>query len=147
MHERPPRGSRPTALLFPAEPRSFPYRRTVRTVLRTAHILAGGVLLGGNVFGVHGGQLESWWAWTMVTGVLLLLTDLHASLAVLLEVRGVAVALKLLLVALIPLFPAATVFLLGLTLAVGGISSHMSRRYRHRVLWGRELVVTDQRRG
>ena len=133
--------------LFPAEPRGFPYRRAVRTVLRAAHILTGGVLMGGYVFAVPEALLHTWWLGTMVTGLLLFLTDLHATLVILLEVRGLVVILKLLLVALVPWAGDAAPMLLAAALLIGAVSSHMPGRYRHRVLILRERVTPDERHG
>lgn len=135
------------SVFFPEQPRSFPYRRTLRIALRSGHILAGGVLMGGYVFAVGDELLTRWWLATMVSGLLLFLTDLHASFAVLVEVRGVGVVLKLLLVLLMPLAAGAAPVLLAMALVIGAVSSHMPRRYRHHVLWLRGRVIPDERRG
>lgn len=103
--------------------------------------------MGGYVFAVADGLLQSWWILTVASGLLLLLTDLHASFAVLVEVRGVSVMFKLLLVLLIPASADAAPLLLALALAVGAVSSHLPRRYRHRVLWLHGQVIPDERRG
>ncbi|MFQ6023994.1 MAG: hypothetical protein ACE5NW_14845, partial [Acidiferrobacterales bacterium] len=74
--------------LFPEVPRDFSCRRAVRTGLRTAHIFTAGTLLAGYIFDQPASVLEPWLLGTVISGLLLLATDLHASLAVLLEVRG-----------------------------------------------------------
>ncbi len=135
------------AALFPRVPRDFPFRRGVRTGLRAAHILTAGVLLGGYLFDQPAPVLEPWLVGTIVSGVLLLATDLHASLGILCEVRGLSVLLKLGLLTLIPVFWDARIALLVIALVIGVVSSHMPSEYRHKVLLFRNYVVPDQRRG
>ncbi len=61
-------------------------------------------------------------------------TDLHASVAVLCEARGIAVIAKVVLLLLIPVFWEVRVPLLVIILLIGAVSSHMPKRMRHRVL-------------
>ena len=125
-------------ILFPKELRSFPYRRHIRIALRTLHILSGGVLLGGHVFNQPVEALQLWLIATVVSGLLLLLTDLYASATILFELRGVVGILKISLLLLVPVFWPQRVFILMLVLIIGAISSHMTGRLRHRrVLFSR----------
>ncbi len=135
------------ARLFPPVPRGFPLRRTLRTALRAAHILTGGVLLGGVLFDQSPQALTPWVHGMLLSGFLLFATDLYASLAVLCEVRGVSVLAKLGLTALVPVFWSARLELLTAALLLGAISSHMPGRYRHRVLFLRGRIAPDTRRG
>lgn len=144
--DRPDRGALPPRL-FPAVPRSFPLRRSVRTLLRATHIFAGGVLVGGVVFDQGAAALAPWTHATVLSGLLLFATDLHASLAVLCEVRGASVVLKLILTALVPVLWGARLELLTAALLLGAISSHLPGRYRHHVLFLRGRIAPDTRRG
>ena len=134
------------SLLFPKVPRNFPFRRTVCTTLRTAHILTSGILLGGYFFDQSTVALEPWLLATVISGILLLAADIHASAAVLFEVRGVAVLMKLVLLALVPVFWDARITLMVASLVIGSIVSHMPKRYRHKVLLFRSKIVADERR-
>ncbi len=133
------------SLLFPKIPRSFPFRRTVCIGLRTVHILASGVLLGGYIFAQPSAVLEPWLLATVISGILLLVTDLHASVAVLVEVRGIAVVCKAVLLALVPVFWDARIVLMVASLVIGAIVSHMPKRYRHRILLFRGKLAADER--
>jgi len=125
-------------ILFPKELRSFPYRRNIRITLRTLHILSGGVLLGGHVFNQPVEALHLWLIATVLSGLLLLLTDLYASAAILFELRGVVGILKISLLLLVPIFWQQRIFILMLVLIIGAVSSHMTGRLRHRrVLFSR----------
>ena len=142
-----PASARIFHLLFPACPRDFPFRRTVRILLRTAHVLTAGVLLGGHIFHQQPAVLEPWlWA-TVISGLLVLATDIHASLAVLFELRGIAVLLKIILLFLIPVFWEERILLLVIILMVGVISSHMPKRYRHKLVLFQNRIAPDQRNG
>lgn len=134
-------------VLFPAEPRSFPYRRGIRTLLRALHILTTGVLLGGHIFQQPPELLVPWLWSSIATGLALFATDLYASFSVLLEARGIAVFIKIGLMMLVPVMWDHRVALLTAALIIGAVSSHLPRTYRHRLLFFRDRVVVDQRRG
>lgn len=146
-HKNPFPESRINNCLFPENPRDFPYRRALKTSLRTLHIFAAGTFLGGHIFAVSSTQLEPWlWA-TVLSGLLITMTDLHASFAVLGELRGIAVLVKLLLVLAVPVFWDARVALLIAALVIGAVISHMPGRYRHIQVFLRDRVVADNRKG
>ncbi len=133
-------------LLFPQPPRAPRPRRGLRIALRTAHILTAGVLLGGHVFAVPTAALEPWLWLAVVSGVLLFATDLYASFVVLFELHGLAVLLKLILLALVPVFWEQRVALLIMMLIVGGIVSHLPGRWRHKLVVCRGRLEPYQRR-
>ena len=135
----PPAWLRP---LFPPQPRDFPHRRVLRLGLRTAHILTAGTLLGGVIFDQAWPSLQPWWLAMLVTGALLLLTDLHASCGYLLQVSGLSVLAKIALSAAAGWIPQAALPLLLGALVIGSISSHMPGRYRHRAPeWARDWIA------
>ncbi len=133
--------------LFPVIPRDFPFRRSMRTFLRTIHIFTSGVLLGGLIFNQPMAILEPWLFGAVISGLLLMATDLHASFAVLCELRGLAVIVKIILLILVPVFWEARVQLLIAALVIGSVSSHMPKRYRHKILLFQNHIVPDQRGG
>jgi hypothetical protein len=135
------------SILFPENPRDFPFRRGILMTLRVLHILMAGILLGGHVFDRSIIELEPWLWGTVISGLLILLTDMYASLAILLEVRGLAVLIKVILMLLTSLFWEQRITLLVLALIVGVFSSHMPKKYRHRLLFFSDRIVTDNRSG
>lgn len=134
-------------LLFPPEPRGFPARRTVRAVLRAAHTLAGGLLLGAHLFHASPEAAQFWLQATLASGLAFLFIDLHASCAILLELRGLLVLTKLALTGLVAVFPAQAVPLLGTVLVAGSVGSHLPGRFRHHVWWPGAAVKVDSRTG
>lgn len=133
--------------LFPSLPRSFPFRRGLRTILRALHILTTGVLLGGHIFDQPSEILLVWLWGSIISGLSLYATDLYASCAVVFEVRGIAVFVKLLLLLLVPVMWESRVPLLIAVLIIGAVSSHVPRTYRHRLLFFKDRLVVDERRG
>lgn len=133
-------------LLFPLRPRQFPHRRAACIVLRTAHIMATGIFLGGHVLGVTSAPLEPWLWLSVISGLLLFAIDLHASFVALFEVHGIVVMVKILLLLTLPLFWQHRVALLIVILVIGSISSHMPGRYRHKLLLYSTRLAPYQRR-
>lgn len=135
------------SVLFPTQPRTFPFRRGLRTILRASHVLTTGVLLGGHVFDQPSEVLIMWLGASLISGLLLFATDLHASCAIAFEVRGFAVLIKILLLLLVPILWEFRVPLLVAILFIGVVSSHLPGTYRHRLLFFRDNLVVDERRG
>ena len=134
-------------LLLPEEPRDFPGRRMTRSILRTVHILGGGVLIGAYLFQQPQDVIQPWYITATLSGLLLFLTDLHASFAVLFEWRGLSIFSKIGLLLLLPLMPGFEIAILVLILTIGSLSSHLSRKFRHRLWLPLPDVSQDQRHG
>ena len=133
--------------LFPENPRDFPGRRLSRSVLRAVHILGGGVLIGAYLFDQPAEVIQVWFRVATVSGMLLFLTDLHASLTIVFEWRGASIMAKIGLLLLVPLFPGYEISILVSILAIGSLSSHLSRRFRHRLWWAVPGIKADERHG
>ncbi len=117
--------------LAPRPPRTFRGLRAVQVAARTVHVVAMGLVLGGVAYSVPEPALTSAIALTIASGLLLLGVDLWKSGAYLYQGNGVAVLLKLALLGLGALFPAARLeFYLAAT-AVASIGSHMPKSWRH----------------
>jgi hypothetical protein len=137
--------SRFLSFLFPSKPRDLPFRITIRILTRSLHIMAVSILLGGHFFDQPVVTLEPWlWA-TVITGTIILLTDLHSSFAFLFEVRGIAILIKIIILLLIPIFWEQRIALLISILFIGAISSHLPKRYRHKSFIINDYINSDQR--
>ena len=139
--------SRLLTVLFPEQPREFPHRMAMRLSLRALHIMTTGVFLGGHIFHQPISVLEPWLWVAILSGLAILLTDIYSSFAVLFEIRGLVVLLKIVLISLIPFFWDQRIFILVLILFIGAISSHMPNRYRHKLLFFESFIIPDQRSG
>lgn len=119
------------ALLFPETPRFFPWARPVQLILRSIHIAAMALVVGGLPFGADVHTLRGAILITVASGVLLFAIDLARDLAILTQGSGVAVLLKLALLGVGALQPAARLpWYLAATLAAS-VGSHMPGSWRH----------------
>lgn len=137
------------ALLFPDPPRRIPAHRAISVALRTAHLAAFGTLLGGHVFGVDHSRLLPFLLATIASGVALMGLELASTCAWLFMGKGIAVLLKLLLLAMVPLFWEYRVPLLLSVVVIGSVGSHMTSRLRHHSLlpgWRALGAVPQDRR-
>ncbi|MDP1831179.1 MAG: hypothetical protein Q8K67_03895 [Geothrix sp.] len=127
---RPPRRTL-RGLLCPEVPRYFPWARPVQLALRSVHIAAMALVVGGLPFGADFEALRAPILITLASGGLLFAVDLARDLAILTQGSGVAVLLKLGLLGLGVLQPAARLpWYLAATL-VASIGSHMPGSWRH----------------
>jgi hypothetical protein len=127
----PPAGRTLRSLLFPETPRFFPWARQVQLVLRSIHIAAMAMVVGGLPFGADVHALRGSILITVASGTLLFAIDLARDLAILTQGSGVAVLLKLGLLGLGILQPAARLpWYLAATL-VASVGSHMPGAWRH----------------
>ncbi len=126
---------------FPQSARRVPGARPISIALRTIHLAAFGFLLGGHAFGADPGRLLPYLYVTILTGLGLIALEVRALGAHWLFLgKGVAVAVKLAVLLLIPLFWEARVPLLLLVVAIASVSSHMPGRFRYYSLLQRREV-------
>lgn len=112
--------------------------RLWRIALRTAHLIAFGVLYGGHVYGVPTERLGPALAATLTTGGALALFEAARAPVWLVEIRGLATLLKFGLVLLATAHGRLGVPLLTLAIVIGGVTSHMPGRWRyHSLVHGR----------
>ena len=109
----------------------MPWARPFQVALRTAHIMAMALVLGGIALGAGADRLEGAILATVLSGVALFLLDLAKGSAALTQGSGVAVLLKLALLGLGNLMPQARLPWYLAATAVASIGSHMPARWRH----------------
>ena len=109
----------------------LPWARPVQVLLRTAHIMAMALLLGGLAQGADAARLHQAITATVLSGLLLLALDLAKGTSVLTQGSGAAVLLKLLLLGLGNLWPGARLGWYLAATAVASIGSHMPGSWRH----------------
>jgi hypothetical protein len=121
----------------PGLQKGFDALRWSRIICRTLHIMVTSVLCGGHFFGTPADQLRPWLYGTIATGALLLSADFFEAPGYVREVRGVVLLIKLVMIASVALFWQQRSMILFVVIALSGVVSHMPRRLRHRVLFGR----------
>jgi hypothetical protein len=111
--------------------RTFRGKRAWQVGARTVHVAAIGLLLGGIAYSAPAGALVVPIALSLASGLVLLGIDLWQTDGYFAQGRGLAVLLKLALLALGQLLPEARLgFYLAAT-AVASVGSHMPRAWRH----------------
>jgi hypothetical protein len=100
-------------------------------VLRTVHICAMALVLGGLALGGGFERLRTAILLTVLSGVLLFLLDLAKDPGFLVQGSGVAVLLKLALLGLGNLWPGDRFQYYLAATAVASVGSHMSGAWRH----------------
>jgi len=105
--------------------------RAVNIALRTAHIAAMGVLLGGHAFDVPAQRLVASLWWTIATGAALAVVEAGPRLLWFHQLRGVMTLAKLVLVALVPWFWQQRLAILLAVVVIASVGSHMPARFRY----------------
>jgi len=117
--------------LFRHPPRTLRGDRAWRVGARTVHVAAMGLILGGVAFGAPARDLRGPVVLTVASGLVLLGIELWKSCVVLHQGSGIAVLIKLALLGLGELFPAARLEWYLAATVVASIGSHMPRSWRH----------------
>ena len=118
-------------VVFPRHNRHFRGKRWVNIGLRTAHLLGvagvGGALLGGVA-------PPAWLPYlylTVATGVSLMALELWTSGIYLLQVRGQATLVKVVLLAALPIAPGLEGAVVAIAIVISGIFSHAPASVRY----------------
>ncbi len=117
--------------------------RTFNIILRTAHIAAMGVLLGGHAFDVEKPRLYLSLGLTIATGVVLVAVESGGRLLWFHQGRGLMTFAKLLLICAVPLIWEYRYLRLAVMLAVvavASVGSHMPARLRYYSVIYREVI-------
>lgn len=127
-------------LLFPAESRFLPGQRWVNIMLRTLHLIGIAGLGGGFFYPAEGDLWRMFFDLTLWSGVGLASIAIWNNGIWLIQLRGQAILLKLILLGLMPLFPALRLPLLLAILIVSGVISHAPASVRYYSLFhGRRI--------
>jgi len=121
---------------FPFKPRQFAGRRWIKIALRGVHVLCAGLLVGAYLFHAAPEVRGAWLGAACVSGLLVLLLDLHETAVFLVQVRGLVVLLKLAVLASLPWLGGLEAYALGFLVFLSVVSSHASSKVRYRILIG-----------
>jgi hypothetical protein len=117
--------------LFPDPPRGFPGRRWINIGLRTLHLVGVAGMGGGWLYGA---DPEAWqpYLWlVLATGLAMVVLELASTCLWLLQLRGLAVVVKLGLLALAAYLPEAMPWLLVAVIALSSVFAHAPADVRY----------------
>lgn len=130
---------------FPEARRQFPGTRALSISLRTIHLAAVGLLLGGHAFSVEEERLAVSLALAVLSGLGLVALEIYAvGLYWLVQGKGILVLVKLGLLLLIPFFWESRVVILLLVVCIASVGSHMPARLRHYSLVRSRAAATER---
>ncbi|MCG6954558.1 MAG: hypothetical protein LJF04_01085 [Gemmatimonadetes bacterium] len=114
--------------------------RALNITLRTLHIAAMAVLVGGVAFDVAPQRLSVDIWLTVATGVALAAMEAGPRLTWFHEGRGVMTLVKVALLCAMPMVGTHRLPLLLVVIGIGSVASHMPRRFRHYSLLSRRVI-------
>jgi len=115
-------------------------KRWSKISFRTLHLLAVAGVGGGILFGLDKSLWFNYWWLALVSGALLMLIDAISNPVWLVQVRGVAVYLKLILLVLMVNYPAWDSFLLIVIIVISGVISHAPSNFRYYSIYHRKTI-------
>lgn len=112
--------------------RSLPHARAWNIALRTAHIAATSVLVGGHAFDVPAAHLyPALWLVVATGAVLIFLEAFSVAFKWVFQGRGLMVVGKLVLLAIVPFAWSARLPILLAVIVLASVGSHMPARFRY----------------
>lgn len=127
--------ARLTGWLFPRESRHFPGRRWVNITLRSLHLLGIAGLGGGFLYGLPLPVWEAYLWLAVATGSGLALLQIWSNGIWLVQVRGIAIMCKLLLLAAAAWGGAPRPAILVAVIAISGVIAHAPANVRYFSPW------------
>ena len=99
-------------------------KRWSKISLRTLHLLALAGVGGGILFGLEKDLWINYWWLAMASGVLMMLMDIVSNPVWLVQVRGVVIFVKLILLAALGLYPQWDSLILAVIIVISAVISH-----------------------
>ncbi len=125
--------------------RAIPGLRALRTTIRAAHSVAVAAFYGGHVYGVSAERLGLAVAAVVGTGVVFAMLEIARAPVWVVQVRGVAVYVKIGLMLGAAASSPFRVAFLTLALVIGVVVSHMPGRYRYYSLLHRRAMGSHEK--
>ena len=119
-------------------------KRWSKISLRTLHLLALAGVGGGVLFGLEKGLWINYWWLAMASGALMMLMDVISNPVWLVQVRGVVIYVKLILLACLGLYPEWDSFILAVIIIISAIISHAPGKLRYYSIYHRRVITSDK---
>jgi len=118
-------------------------KRWTKISLRTLHLLAVAGVGGGILFGLEKDLWINYWWLALVSGVLMMVIDIVSNPVWIVQVRGLVIFLKLILLAFIGSNPSLDGLLLAVIIIMSGIISHAPGQLRYYSLYHRKVISSS----
>jgi len=110
--------------LFPSSPRRFRGQRWVNIGLRSAHLIGVAGISGGFLYDLEQSVWQTYWLLTMSTGLGLSILYIWSTATWILELKGLAVVVKTMLLWLAFAFPAGRGELFVVVVIISSVVAH-----------------------
>ena len=118
-------------------------KRWTKISLRTLHILAVAGVGGGILFGLEKDLWINYWWLALVSGVLMMLIDIISNPVWVVQVRGIVIFLKLILLAFMGNGAGLDRLLLTLIIIISAVISHAPGKLRYYSVYHRKVISSD----
>ena len=118
-------------------------KRWTKISLRTLHILAVAGVGGGILFGLEKDLWINYWWLALVSGVLMMLIDIISNPVWVVQVRGLVIFLKLILLAFMGNGTGLDSLLLTLIIIISAVISHAPGKLRYYSVYHRKVISSD----
>lgn len=118
-------------------------KRWSKISLRTLHLLAVAGVGGGILFALEKDLWINYWWLAMASGILMMLIDMISSPVWIVQVRGVVIMVKLILLALLGCNPVWNSLLLAVIIIISAVISHAPGKLRYYSLYHGRVINSD----
>lgn len=115
-------------------------KRWTKIGLRTLHLVAVAGVGGGIIFGIEQSLWINYWWLAVISGVLMMVIDIISNPVWLVQVRGLAIFLKLILLALLGNDPSMDSLLLAVIIIISAVISHAPGNLRYYSVYHRRVI-------
>ncbi len=118
-------------------------KRWTKISLRTLHLLAVTGVGGGVLFGLEKSLWLNYWWLALASGGLMMLMDMISNPVWIVQVRGLAIFLKLILLVFLGYYPAWDSVLLIVIIIISAVISHAPGKLRYYSIYHRKIITSD----
>ena len=118
-------------------------KRWTKISLRTLHLLSIAGVGGGVLFGLEKSLWVNYWWLAMISGGLMMLLDIISNRVWLVQIRGLSIYLKLILLALLGMHPAWDGYLLTVIIIISAVISHAPGKLRYYSIYHGRVISSS----
>ena len=118
-------------------------KRWTKISLRSLHLLAVAGVGGGILFGIDKSVWVNYWWLAIASGSLMMLMDMLASPVWIVQVRGIVIIFKLILLALLGWHPEWDATLLTAIIVLSAVISHAPGKLRYYSVYHWQVINSD----
>lgn len=118
-------------------------KRWTKISLRTLHLLSVAGVGGGIFFGLEQAAWLNYWWLALVSGALMMLIDIISNPVWIVQVRGLAIFLKLILLVFLGKWPSLDGLILAIVIIISGVISHAPGNLRYYSIYHRKVISSS----